>query len=430
MHRASLIVLALVTACTAAGKPEPEQDTFVDPGQEPAPRADEPGPIEPAEPVQVEVLWREQLSGRGHVFARLHGVDLRRDRAWVSASNVNQVPEHPELFWELIQIDTRTGDTIDRWRTSFGQANEDRRKDFGRTWPLADEEADIARLIAIATHTQTTSGIWGAPVVVSPDGSLGIHHRYGADKYMGDQLIMRDRHGQNPVRLDEGFVAGYSPAFSPDGTMVAFTACKMQRGEGCQYGTYIHTLGGNTEQVEGLEHANHLQWSADGKALYLIDTADAQPFAARYVLGSERYEQIQGEPLRSLALAESPSGKYVVVSGYYGEPGEQTAQFTWYEMPAFVRVGEYELKLATDVEAVRDDGVALVHGRGSLVAVDPFREREGSIAGLYQGAAATTFDATGRIILGHTDFSPERVASFELVRVNPDAMLTEPLYSQ
>ena len=427
MRRAIPLGLALVTACTAAGQPEPSpEETRPAPG--PTLEAHESPPV-PVEPVEVQVLWSEGLVGRGHVFARLHGVDAQRDRAWVSVSNVNQVPEHPDLFWELIEVDTETGETIERWRTSFGSANADRRKDYGLTWPLADEEADIARLIDIATHARTTSGVWGAPVVVSPNGNLGIHHRYGDDKYMGDQLIMTDRNGQNSVRLDRGFVAGYSPAFAPDGTMVAFTACKMKRGEGCQYGTYIHTLGGETQQIDGLEHANHLEWSTDGKALYLIDTADAQPFAARYILGAETHERIQGEPLRSLSLAESPSGKYLVVSGYYGEPGEQTAQHTWYEMPALVRVAEYELKLGTDIEAVRDDGVALVHGRGGLVAVDPFREREGMIPGLYQGARATTFGGQGTIILGHTRFSPQREATFELVRINPDAMLREPLHS-
>jgi hypothetical protein len=348
----------------------------------------------------------------------------------VSLSNINQVPPQPDLFWELIEVDLAAGNTLSRRRTTVGEADEARHKEFGMIWPLADEEADIADLAAIAHRAQTHDGNWGGPVVVSPDGEISVHHRWGTDRAVGDWLIMRDRDGTNPVRLDEGFTAAYAPAFSPDGKEIAFTACKSVRGKGCVYGVYVKELDGDLKKIEGLGHCNQIHWSPDGEYLYVIDTDGKVPFFARWHRGEAAAEPIlPDDTLRSLAYAFSPSGERMLLGGYFGEPGEQTAVYRWVSLPDLTEQARFELHLGTGVEAIRDDGVALVHDQVGLVAVDPFRGRQGKLSGLYQGAAASHWDPQGRIILGTTTFDSMHSGTFALVRVNPEAMLVDPLES-
>lgn len=363
------------------------------------------------------------------MYGQLYGVTVDGKDAVISISNVNQLPESPDLFWELIEVELETGRTLTRTKKTFGTADASRREEFGLTWPLIDDEQDVARLMGIAHRTRTTTGSWGAPVVVSPDGMIGLHHRYGDDRHAGDWLIVRDRNGKKLGRFNEGFVATYSPTFSPDGTQVAYTACRSQRGKGCEYGTYVGPVDGKRKAIEGLGHTALLEWSADGAYLYGVDTTGRQPFAARYRLGDRAAEEIQGEPLQSLSLVKSPSDRWLVVSGYFGEPGDQTTQSTWYALPELEQKARYELRLGTSLEAVRDDGVALLSDQRGLVAVDPFGEREGRVEGLYQGARASRFDEQGRIIMAHHDVRRDRSPSFELVRINPDVMLIEHLYS-
>lgn len=379
-------------------------------------------------PAMEQVLWTTELEGSGFVFPRLHGIDLDTQTAWVALSNTNQVLKKPDSFSEIVEVALVSGETKSRWRETVGGADDTRAKEFGLVWPLADSEADIARLAEIAHRTRTHDGGWGAPVVVSPDGGIAIHHRWGDDRDVGDWLIMRDREGKGPVRLDRGFTAAYAPAFSPDGRRVAFTACKKVPREGCVYGVYVTTLGGDTEQVGGLGHCNRLHWSRDGETLYAIDTNGQVPFFARWRRGEPAAERLlENDALRHLEFAFSPSGERMILGGYHGEPGEQTAMYRWVSLPDAVEQARFELHLGTGVVALRDDGVALVRDQVGLVAVDPCRARQGKLAGLYQGAQASAWDPQGRIILGHTTFDSTRRGTFALVRVDPEAMLVEEL---
>lgn len=414
-------LLLLAAACTPTEGPNERQPApVVRPPPAPA--------VDPRPPPMEEVLWTTELEGRGFVFPRVHGIDPQTRTAWVSLSNTNQVPAKPDLFWELIEVDLATGRTGERWRETVGGSNDGRRKEFGMVWPLADDDADIGRLAAIARRAHTHDGNWGGPVVVSPDGGIAIHHRWGDDPDVGDWLIMRDREGKGPVRLDVGFTAAYSPAFSPDGSRIAFTACKKVRGQGCVYGVYVKHVGGELKKIEGLGHCNQLHWSPDGDYLYVIDTDGQVPFFARWQRGTEAAEKILPDlELRSLGFAFGPAGHNALLGGYFGEPGEQTAVYRWVSLPDLTEQARFELYKGTGVEALRDDGVALVHDQVGLVAVDPFRNRQGKLSGLYQGADASHWDPDGRIILGHTTFDSMHTGTFALVRVDPEAMLVDPL---
>ncbi|MCA9690603.1 MAG: PD40 domain-containing protein, partial [Myxococcales bacterium] len=362
-------ILALALACTP-GRATDEDDerlrddvveAIAEPGESTAPQQLAPRDVGPGQ----TLLWRSPFYDEPLPWVRLWGVTADGSTAWVASSNTGRAQLTPELAWSVEEIDLVNGRVRDRWRVTVGEAATETKLTYGTLWPLVSSQDDLLRVLEIAR--QTGDDPVGPPVTTSPTGGRFIHHAYGTDRSMGDWLMLRDQLGGDARRLDQGMLASYNPAFSPDGRKVAYTACR--HGDGAEgagpYSVYVHTLDVGVRELPGLGHASAIWWSPEGDALLLLAPDRRERYCLRrHELASGRTRDLScDDGLRDARALPDDARRRAVFSGFRGVPGEQTQIYRYLDTDTGALIVDRELHRGTVADKLRDDGLLLAHAQ-------------------------------------------------------------------
>ena len=295
---------------------------------------------------------------------RLLGVDVERKRAmlWLTST----VPE-PRLAVDV--VDFAAGRRVERWEASPANAAASANR-YPVFRPLSGGfEEDLGRFADLVGRSGDWSGrsrSLSPIVVVSPDGRYVVYGAAPDGKRDGDWLMVAERAALGQARrLDEGMLASYGPAFSPDGQTVAFTACSpahAERGSNCGYRLFVAGVGGGKPVVTPVEHPSGPAFSAADGGLYAVGLKGRKACLFRVDLAHPEDAEALScpEALEELAVALDPSGKTAALGGMRGEAGEQTWVIRWLELPSGRELAVREVDRAV--------GVGLLSSGGQLVA--------------------------------------------------------------
>ena len=154
--------------------------------------------------------------------------------------------------------------------------------------------------------------------VFSPDGSH-IAFVWQSENDSSQHIYIKDVQGQSLFRLTDEDEAEYSPAWSPDGTQIAWLA-ETRTG----FGLYISPARPSSprQRVYIPEEPTHweqgdLSWAPDGKSIILADHVGAQPHSSIY--------RVELGSLRVVPLTTPPAGWEGDMSPAYSPDGSRIA---------------------------------------------------------------------------------------------------------
>ena len=384
--------------------------------------------VPPAVHDPVEFVIRLEAPSGSEAYQRILGVDPETHTAFVAIDNTRRVPRRPEMFWDVLEIDLSSGTVVDRHHTTVGQADPDRRLEFGTLWPLVDTEARFAWLASVFARIDTPMGRGSHQLALSPDRRAVVHHRYGPHRSMPDWLTVRDRDGTVLRQLGAPWGAAYRPAFSPDGASLAVTAHIGDPTGGDPYRLVLVDLAsGAPRQIDGLGHAVDLRWTPDGR-LYAVETDDgtASPACLREVdlHAGVAVPRVCPEWGNRLHLRLSDDGRHGVLWGHNRHRMDRGTEAVWFDLPS----GEITARRGGRIQVVdlREDGVTLIQShdplRGDeLTVLDVRSGRQASIPGLFSGGGHSRW-VRGRLLLGRTVRGQPHL---DLVWIDPDQALAD-----
>jgi Tol biopolymer transport system component len=151
------------------------------------------------------------------------------------------------------------------------------------------------------------------PPSFSPDGQLVAFDWTGTGKPATSHIYVKEVHGEALRQLTEG-TGEHNPAWSPDGSRIAFTR---------RQGVYIISqIGGAEQQIS--DTGTHVGWTQDSKSLLIRAlTGPQKPFGIFQVSLETRTRRQITQPTRGIGdtvFSVSPDGKTLAFARY-GIPG-------------------------------------------------------------------------------------------------------------
>jgi len=144
---------------------------------------------------------------------------------------------------------------------------------------------------------------------LSPDGRILAFVRSSSTYYAVGEIYIKKLPDGEPVQLTHDSIKKMSPAFSPDGTRIAYTTMEPQSG----WHTWIVPTGGGDPQP-WLQSGSGLTWSGPRQVLFskmMSNRLQRKIVTAQEGRSGEQDVYIGGWPQRSYA---SPDGKWVLVA--------------------------------------------------------------------------------------------------------------------
>ena len=242
-----------------------------------------------------------------------------------------------------INIQRTEGDVIDRWPTWSPDSSKiafERETGSGR-----DEDGnrlDRDRHIVVMTSSGDQQraldegGRWEHSPAWSPDGT---QLAYEADGH----VVVSDPDGSNPRRLHPGVYFNGGLSWSPDGQRIAFT-----RGDGTQSSIVIADIDGIAEETvfdEGLAALNP-RWSPDGQRI-AFHTIDGEGKHRSYVVGAS------GEPPPIAADCRPAGTQRGTTAGFPLPDSAPSARGTLRVAVLFVDFDDAQAAHTTQQEAAR-----------------------------------------------------------------------------
>jgi serine/threonine protein kinase len=220
----------------------------------------------------------------------------------------------------------------------------------------------------------TTEPGWNGYPAFSPDGTQ-IAYSWDGPRQDNDDIYLRKISGGPPVRLTTDPESDYSAAWSPDGRSIAFLRHHKKSATELELSLVLSFLPKGPERNLGqlripVEHAltPRAVWTPDGKYLIFPDRAGSEDFTALYILNVETGEKrrVTAPPDKryaDMAPAVSPDGRSVAFVRAGGR--EQTQLFVLPLSTEFQPQGDLR-RLAWQHRRVRDpawtrDGKELIY---------------------------------------------------------------------
>lgn len=156
----------------------------------------------------------------------------------------------------------------------------------------------------------------------SPDGThlAFVWNREQSESY---DIYVRPVSGGPPLRLTADAAGHASPAWSPDGSQIAFIRYRANGAPGSQSGLYVMSaLGGPEHMITSIfpiPHVfdRHLDWSTDGHSFVIVDKSSAEGPFSLFLVSFESGERklLTNPPRQSVGdtgPAFSPDGRSIV----------------------------------------------------------------------------------------------------------------------
>ncbi len=331
-------------------------------------------PVATDRPVAVRVLfhatlpaWSYHTLPDGHVWTHgttwLHGVDRARRRAWISHDK-NQDGD----MYELDTIDLASG-TIDRWVATNPDAR--MRAFHPLTGRFEEDLAKYADMVEATGPFITRSRDYAGPhLAVSRDRIA-----YEADT---DALMIASRDGSRPTPLISGVEAAYHPIFSPDGTRVAFDACRKRNPPAgafytCVYQVYVARVGVAPVAYPVLQ-PQPPTFSADGEHVFAAGRDDDHAGKLRDRGGCAYSMDVVSGATHALActttlheVSFATGSKTGAFYGWRGTLGEQVVDFQLIDLASGQPRGTVSVDCGTDIVSFTDDWVVSSSQHGTVV---------------------------------------------------------------
>ena len=375
-----LLPLALA-ACTAAPGPAPAAARAPAPPpltlSAPAPRASPPPPDpedadvdagEGADAAPVDARFRVLFRGAGladGAVPSLQGVDAAHDRAYVTVEPCGGG------HFEVVTADLASG-TASAWTASDAAAS-------GPAFHALD--GDFARDLSRYADMVEATGPFVERARDYAGPHLAVTSEWIAFEGDHDTLSLARRDGSDARRLGAGTRAAYLPAFSPDGSRVAFDACVVRSVippgafYECPYRVYVATIGSPAVAYD-VPQPGPPTFALDGQSVYAVSRDvdhDVSPedrggCADRIDLATDTVEELAcSTDMHAVALATS--GDRALFHGTRGAPGSRTRAIEWLALPSGDVRGAVDVERATDDVSYGGGDWAVVSTQDGLVAV-------------------------------------------------------------
>ncbi len=143
---------------------------------------------------------------------------------------------------------------------------------------------------------------------ISPDGKWVMYDAFSAG---GLSIWKVPGEGGQPVQLAKGQGAAWSPAISPDGTMIAFGFRPDPTAPTAR--TAVMRIEGG-EPIKVLDLSNEVAWSPDGRALTYVDARDGSNIWSQPLAGGPPKQLTHFTSERIFSYAWSRDGKRLAVA--------------------------------------------------------------------------------------------------------------------
>jgi len=306
----------------------------------------------------------------------LHGVDAAHHRAYVTHEALNGGSE-----FELVTIDL-AGDSETRWVATSPSA---RMRAFHPFSGGFDED-----LVKYAEMVEATG-----PFVVRARDYAGPHVAVTKDwlayESDPDMLVLAHRDGSQKTRLGAGTTAAYQPIFSPDGSSIAFTACKERSVVPpgafyrCVYHVYVAHIGERPVAFD-VTQPQPPTFGGDGRDVYAASRDidhDAEPHDRG---GCAKRIDLDRQSVQSLSCSselhdvELETGAHMALfHGWKGKLGEQIRELRWLALPSGTLRATVEIDRGTSNVSYGGGDFAFATAQGGLVAVDLRRNKQAKL---------------------------------------------------
>jgi hypothetical protein len=292
-----------------------------------------------------EPIWQGTVDGQGMPEVALMGVDDTGDTAWL------RIGDGARSTVGLWQVDL-VGKQIDgRWTAGATPS-----PGFGALAPLVHDADHFQRWSIVQAHIAGRA-TWPLVSFGSEGPWFAWEHgtEQGAD---GVTIVGPTRSGS--LGADD-LAAVYRPRFHPTEPLVAYTGATAR---GSYRVVVEHLVTHDARTVEGLTHADHLDWDAHG-ALWV--TASGCVTVVRDLGSLDSIPVACGTDALSARL--SPDGTTVAISDWSGDGADADLLVGWFRTSDNTLLGRAQVPGGRSMLALRDDGVLIVAtSHGSAVA--------------------------------------------------------------
>ncbi len=261
----------------------------------------------------------------------------------------------------------------------------------GEIYLASTDGTEVVRL------TTPQAGVFNSDPAWSPDGSRIAFTRSGSDEFdvwVQDVYVM-NADGSNPVRLTGEHANNTSPTWSPDGQSVVFSAFSRVSGSADLYLTSATVPGGATRLTTSPGWEAYPEWSPDGSRIVFSSDWRAYDFLSDlYIMGSD------GSGARALIVGPFA---WVDTLRFHSHPAWSPSG----QQIAFIVCG-YSRGSTCNVAVANADGTGVTTVARATEIAKPAWSRDGRILAFTQAASIrfVRLDGTGEGVLISSGHSP------------------------